>query len=153
MVVIAVHAGERFRLVLQNLETKFIVTFNDEVLLPFDSRSGVKDITFQSFSVTGKFDPYFYGFLPPGTICYFSAVCPIDSLILLSDVPNAVPLFSKITYKCPEGWQFEHNIFALPFKRVTCEADGDFKDVDFWPVCKDPTPTTGTQLHNTVTDV
>jgi hypothetical protein len=48
-----------------------------------------------------------------------------------------VPLWSTITYKCPEGWRFRGDIISLPFKRVTCEGDGKFVDLDFWPECYD----------------
>ena len=55
----------------------------------------------------------------------------------MSGIPTAVPAWSHVTYECPEGLMFQHNIYAPPVMRLTCTDDGDFDGPDFWPVCVD----------------
>ena len=62
------HAGETVRITVRNSETTFYATTNGDEFLPFHTLGGMRDIVFEEVKVTGtEFQPYFAGFLPPGT--------------------------------------------------------------------------------------
>ncbi len=67
---VGINVGEIFRLKIKNLQSKFVVLLNDEVLVVFESMGGVLEIKFTKFEVSGTMEAFFAGFLPYGTYAY-----------------------------------------------------------------------------------
>ena len=67
------------------------------------------------------------------------------SVLIVTGVPNRVPVHSYVAYRCPVGWAFSANPNVEPYHKLVCQPDtGRFDGLDEeWPQCFDPNAAEG----------
>jgi len=97
---------------------KFDVKWNDKQLGAYVIPATDTDLIFSKVHAFGGMTINYIGFGPKG-------------------FNPAIPVGTKVTYGCPEGYFFLGDIYRLPIVPLVCEDDGQLPVPDVWPTCYD----------------